>query len=87
MKSGSKTVIFILFLLAGIVVGGLLGALGEKYSFLAFLSYGQSFGVGSANPVVLNLGVITLTFGLSLKLNIAVIISIFAAFFLYKKFA
>lgn len=84
MKSGSKTVIFILFLLAGIVVGGFLGVLGEKYSFLAFLSYGQTFGI---NPVNLNLGVIALTFGLSLKLNIAVIISIFLAFIFYKKFA
>jgi hypothetical protein len=84
MKSGSKTVIFILFLLAGIVVGGFLGALGEKYSFLAFLSYGQSFGI---ETVKLNLGVVALTFGLSLKLNIAVIISIFLAFIFYKKFA
>ncbi len=87
MKNGSKTFVFILFLLAGIVVGGLFGVLGEKYAFLSFLAYGQDFGVGAKSPVVLNLGVITLTFGVSLKLNIAVIVCILGSLIAYKKFS
>lgn len=75
--------ILILFLLCGIVVGGLLGELASKVSFLSWLSYGEEFGL--ATPVELNLSVIKLTFGLIFKINISSIIGIILAIFIYKK--
>ncbi len=75
--------ILVLFILAGIVVGGLLGELASQVDFLWWLGYGQSFGL--AEPVILNLNIITLTFGIQFKLNIASIIGIAVALFIYRK--
>ncbi len=77
-------VILTVFLLAGIVIGGLLGELTKDVSFLSWLSYGKDFGL--SNPITLDLGVIALTFGLMIKINIASIIGIIIAIFIYKKF-
>ena len=75
--------ILILFILSGIVVGGLLGELASQVDFLWWLSYGQEFGL--SNPITLNLQVITLTFGLMFKINIASIIGMILAIFIYRK--
>lgn len=75
--------ILIVFILAGLVIGGLLGELASKVEFLWWLSYGQEFGLSS--PVVLDLNIIKLTFGLTLKINIASIIGMAIAIFIYRK--
>ncbi len=75
--------ILILFILCGIVVGGLLGELAGKVDFLWWLSYGQNFGF--EDPITLNLQVISLTFALMLKINISSIIGMVLAIFIYKK--
>lgn len=75
--------ILILFLLCGIVVGGLLGELASRVPYLSWLAYGEEFGLST--PVELNLNVIKLTFGLIFKINIASIIGIVLAIFIYKK--
>ena len=75
--------ILLLFLLSGIVVGGLLGELASKVDFLSWLAYGEEFGL--ATPVELNLNVVKLTFALMFKINIASIIGIVLAIFIYKK--
>lgn len=75
--------ILVLFILSGLVIGGLLGELAGKVDFLWWLSYGQSFGLSS--PIVLDLNVIQLTFGLMFKLNVASIIGLVLAIFIYRK--
>lgn len=75
--------ILILFILCGIVVGGLLGDLASKVDFLWWLSYGESFGL--AQPISLDLNVVQLTFGLMLKINVASIIGMILAIFIYRK--
>mgnify|MGYP001851684433 FL=1 len=75
--------ILILFILCGIVVGGLLGDLASHVSFLSWLSYGEEFGLTS--PIELDLSVIKITFALMFKINIASIIGIILSIFIYKK--
>ena len=75
--------ILIIFILSGIVIGGLLGEIASNVNFLWWLSYGESFGLNS--PIELNLSVITITFGLMFKINIASIIGMAIAIFIYKK--
>lgn len=75
--------LLLVFLLAGLVVGGLLGKLASNVSWLWWLSYEQEFGLQS--PIVLDLNVLTLTFGLMLKINVASIIGMILAVFIYKK--
>ena len=46
------------------------------------LSYGQSFGLD--NPLVLNLGVLVITFALQIKITIASIIGVILAIIIYR---
>ena len=75
--------VLLVFLLAGLVIGGLLGKLASGVSWLWWLSYEQQFGLES--PIVLDLSVITLTFGLMFKINFASIIGMILSIFIYKK--
>ena len=75
--------ILILFILSGLVIGGLLGELASKVDFLWWLGYGESFGLTS--PLELDLNIIKITFGLVFKINIASIVGMIIAVFIYKK--
>ena len=62
----------ILFILIGIVLGGLIAEITSGIPALSWLSYGQSFGAGlMESPVILNLGFIVLTFSIQIKITIA----------------
>lgn len=73
----------LLILLSGIVLGGFLGHLCRNVSWLSWLAYGQTFGLLS--PVVLDLGIMVFTFGLTITINIASIIGIIIGIIIYKK--
>ncbi len=73
----------LIILLSGIVLGGFLGYLCRNVSFLSWLNYGQTFGLSS--PVVLDLGIMVITFGLTISINIASIIGIIIGIIIYKK--
>lgn len=75
--------ILLVFLLSGLVIGGLLGEIASKVNWLWWLSYGESFGISS--PITLDLSVVTLTFGLMFKINISSIIGMALAIFIYRK--
>ena len=57
--------ILLIFLLSGLVVGGLLGELANRVSWLWWLSYGESFGLST--PVTLDLSVLKITFSCMIK--------------------
>lgn len=74
--------ILLLLLLAGIVLGGFLGNLADGTTWLSWLNFGQSFGLDS--PLILNLGVLVITFGLSIKITMASIIGVVVALIIYR---
>ena len=75
--------ICVLFILAGLVIGGLIGNLTSGVDFLWWLSYGQEFGLSS--PLILDLGVVKLTFAIMFKINIASIVGVIISMFIYRK--
>lgn len=75
--------LMLIFILCGLVIGGLLGDLASNISGLWWLGYGQSFGLES--PFILNLSIISLTFAFTIKINIASIIGMAIAIFIYRK--
>lgn len=75
--------ICVLFILVGLVIGGLIGNLTSGIDFLWWLSYGQEFGLSS--PLILDLGVIKLTFAIMFKINIASIVGVIISMFIYRK--
>ena len=64
----------LLMLLAGIVLGGFIG--------LGWLSYGQTFGL--QQPVILDLGILVLTLGLSVNISIASIVGMILSIIIYR---
>lgn len=83
-QSASKSKwVLLLVILSGIVLGGFIGHLCRDIHWLSWLSYGETFGL--AEPVVLDLGIILLTFGLVITINIASIIGIILGIIIYKK--
>ena len=67
-----------LLILAGIVIGGFIGRLFPD----TWLNYGQSFGLSS--PLILDLGILSITFGLSIRITIASILGIAVAVVIYR---
>ena len=67
-----------LLILAGIVIGGFIGSLFPS----TWLNYGQSFGLSS--PLILDLGILSITFGLTINITIASIIGIAVAIIIYR---
>lgn len=87
-RSGKNVWALFLMILAGIVLGGFLGYLAKDVSFLSWLNYGQEFGIGNTSGeqlVHLSLGIISVTFGITIKITIAGIIGILAAILIYRK--
>ena len=84
-KDFKKTIAFLVFLLAGIILGTILGRLCEGVSFLSWLAYSISVGLDTASPLVLDLIVFKVAFGFSLTVNTAQIICIIAALLIYNK--
>ena len=76
--------ILIIFILCGLVIGGLIGELTQGVSWLSFFFFFQTFGISTS--VTLDLGVLQLTLGLVFKINIAGILGIILAIFIYRKF-
>ena len=81
--SNKGRIAVVLFILAGLVIGGLIGHIASNVSWLSWLSYGEEFGLQS--PIELDLSVLTLTFGLTLRINVASIIGVIIAYIIYKK--
>lgn len=79
----SKSLIYIIMFLSGIVVGSLVGKIAAGIDFLNWLNYGIMFGTKS--PVSINFGVLSFDFGLSVNLTISCIIFIFIAMIIARK--
>ncbi len=67
-----RSFLVLLFVCAGIVLGSLVTELSKDISGLSWLAYGMNFGITS--PLVLDLGVLTITLGATFHLTVSVIL-------------
>lgn len=82
-RTGTKNPwVLVILMLAGIVLGGFLGTLTQNIDTLSWLNYGQAFGLD--NPITLNLGILVITFGLTIKITIASILGLALAAVIYR---
>jgi len=87
-KKGSPWVLLV-FILAGIVLGGFLGevcieALNKTgFTYLNWLRYGLTFGI--TDPFSLDLGIVSFVFGITFKFNICGIIGMLLSYLIYRK--
>ena len=79
--AGKNSWALFLLILAGVVLGSFIGHLASGVSALSWLDFGKTFGL--TDPIRLDLGVLLLTFGLSIKISIGSIIGIIIAAIIY----
>lgn len=82
-----RTLVFLFFLLAGIIVGALLASVGEAVPFLSWLAYGKTIGLSTSNPMLLDLSMLKVAFGFEIGINVAQIITITIALLVYRNVA
>ena len=82
MRSTKNGWTLLLLVLAGVVLGGFIGSLTEGISGLSWLNYGQGFGVET--PIILDLGILMITFGMTIRITIASIVGIVLAILVYR---
>ena len=75
--------ILLVFILSGLVIGGLIGEITSRSGGLWWLGYAQEFGL--SQPVALDLSILKITFGFSVKINISSILGIGIALLIYRK--
>lgn len=85
MKGFKKTLAFIFFLLAGIVLGSFISYLCEGKRGLDWLSWGQTVGIPTEHPFELDLMVLRFSFGFVIKVTIAQIFTIATSIFIFAK--
>ena len=83
MLKEKNFLILLVFLLCGIVIGGLIASLASQVSWLSWLAYGEEFGTNG--PLGVDLSILKFSIELRMKLNVASIVGVVAAAFLYKK--
>ena len=81
-----RTWLLLFFILSGIIIGTLVASIAEGVPFLRWLAFGQSIGLDTAHPLLLDLGVVRIAFGFELGVNISQIIFILAAILLSSYF-
>ena len=84
-KGFKKTIAFIFFLLAGIVVGSVVAYLTKDVSWLSWLSYGKTVGLSTASPAIIDLIVLKIAFGFTLSVNVAQIFCVIIAILVFSK--
>ena len=78
-----KTINFLMFLLAGLIMGSVLTRIAADVSFLGWLCWGDAIGFGYPDAVTLDLSIIQLKLGLHSELNVARLICLIAAMAAY----
>lgn len=82
MKNFKKTFAFIFFMLAGIILGGLIAYVCKGKDYVGWLAWGKSIGIENTT---VDLYVIKFMVGLMVQATIAHIITISAALIVFAK--
>lgn len=81
-KNFKKTIAFIFFLLAGIVLGAFIAYICRDVKFLKWLSWGQKVGIPNT---AIDLLIIKLNFGLTFDVTIAQIFTVPLSLVIFNK--
>ncbi len=84
MKDLRKNLVFVFFLLAGIVMGSLIASLSQGVPLLRWLAYQQSVGIPVHNPFILDLIAFRFSVGAEVSVSVAQIFTILIAMFAYN---
>ena len=81
----SRKLTHLLILIIGAVMGSFIASLTRGIPFLSWLSFGGTFGIATSSPMVVDIGVLQLTFGLTFHITVAVILGLIIAGLICRK--
>ena len=82
MKKNS--IILVLILISGLILGGYIGTLAAIVPTISFLSYGKTIGL--TEPFILDLEFLYLEFGFSINFSIAGVLGMILSGIIYNKY-
>lgn len=83
MNKTKDTIIFVLTMLSGLLLGSCLGSFLTPYPYFSWLGYTKTFGIVS--PLILDLDIFVLHFAFTINFSASGIIGLIIAFIIYKK--
>lgn len=85
MRRGKSMLVLILLLIFGAVIGSVLTELVSDSPHFSWLAFSKQFGISTANPLVVNLGIVNFTFGMMFDISVSSIIGVIIAILVYRK--
>jgi hypothetical protein len=79
-NSKNLTLYFLVGGIGGTIIGNIIGSYVNGLSFLKY-----AYKIGTSVPLVLDLNVLSITFGINFSINIMTIIGVILAIMLYRK--
>ncbi|MFL0247468.1 DUF4321 domain-containing protein [Candidatus Clostridium stratigraminis] len=85
MRGSEKSKSFLFFIIIlGAICGSLIGdLLGSNIKYLSLLK--NAYNIGTKNPLVLDLKILSISFGINFNISLMTIIGIILAIILYRK--
>mgnify|MGYP001667853002 CR=1 FL=1 len=83
MNAKERKWLLLFLILVGLVVGSLIGSSLQSVKGLEWINYGETFGF--VKPLVLDLKVISITFGFTVNLTISSIIGMLIGLLIYSR--
>ncbi len=80
-----NTLLLCFYVLAGVVIGAMLGDFCSQVPMLRWLAYSHTIGVNPGAPIVLDLSIIKITFGFSMGLSVAQVFTVGLSLFFYSR--
>lgn len=74
--------ILVVIVIAGAMLGSVVANAVGQFTYLSWL--GRSISIGLTPPVVIDLHVLTLTLGFTVRLNLAIVLGILVAAFVFR---
>ncbi len=87
MKISKKGVVFIFLILGAMLLGSMIAVMCKDSTAFQFLSYAKAIGFEDTTPMVLDLVIIRITFGLTVNISVAHVVTFILAIFAYPKIA
>jgi hypothetical protein len=84
-SSSHNILLLIVLILAGVVIGALVASATKNIPFLSWLAYSKTLGLAVDKPVLLNLSVLKIAFGMELNVSVAQLTCVALALLLYRK--
>ncbi|MDD3766095.1 MAG: DUF4321 domain-containing protein [Eubacteriales bacterium] len=85
MRKRNRLLVLTLLLVFGAAVGGFLSELAKDSQYFGWLSLSKQFGISNQSPVFVDLGIVSLTFGMMFNVSVSSIIGIIIAALVYRK--